>query len=162
VIRSLEAYDPLFPGYGYAPCFAIICLGKIKDPQTLPSLFECFGKEAVFGEEVLLDAFQEMGDEAKNFLLKILKSRPLNQDNIHAAFALTAFPESEEMAFNAFKELQDPKVRINPLLASYLLCHCDFLKNTPYKQAFLAFSEDPNLPAPFKKEIHEITRDWKR
>lgn len=162
IIKSQEGYDPLFPGYGYTPCFAIIALGKIKDPETLPFLFECFGKETVFEEAVLLEAFQEIGEEAKNFLLRILKSRPLNQDNIHAAYALTVFPESEEMGVAAFKELQDPKVRVNPLLASYLLCHVDFLKNTSYKEAFLAFAEDPSLPSTFKKEVHEIIREWKR
>ncbi len=125
IIQSDDAYDALFPGYGFAPYLAIICLGKIKDPSVLPQLFGIFSRELIFDEGVLLNAFVSIGEPAKAFLINILQGRPLTSDNLHAAFALTAFGDDPEVVKLAVDQMQDPLVQKNELLMDYLRCHTD-------------------------------------
>ena len=146
IIRSDETYDPLFPGYGYAPYRAIICLGKIQDPEAIVPLFEALGRETVFGEEIIPHALSMIGEPAKRFLLKLVKSRPLTEDNVHSAFALTAFPDDEQVALAAFEQLQDPEVRDKPLLSVYLLCCCTGLEKNSHRNDFVAMAKDPSFP----------------
>ncbi len=162
MIASDNAYDPLFPGYGYAPYLAILCLGKIKSTKSIIPLFEMLGLETQFGEEVVLEAFAEIGLPAKRFLLKQIESRPLTGDNVNAAFALNAFPLDEEVSIAAFKQLQDPEVRESPLLSIYLLCSCEALKNTPYQKTFIALAQDPSLPRDLQREMQKMVLDWER
>ncbi len=122
IIQSEESYDPFFPGYGYAPYLAIICVGKIGDPRGVIPLFETLGKEIVFDERVILEALYGIGEPAKQFLLKVLQGRPLTNDHIHAAYALTIFSNDVDVISISKKELQDPAVFQNSLLRSYLEC----------------------------------------
>ncbi len=161
IVRSDETYGTLFPGYGYAPYRAIICLGKIQDPEAIIPLFEALGRETVFGEEIIPHALSMIGEPAKQFLLKIIKSRPLTEDNVHSAFALTAFPNDEQVALAAFEQLQDPEVQDKPLLSVYLLCCCTGLEKTSYRDAFVAMAKDPSVPQELRSEIAKITADWK-
>ena len=161
IIRSEETYDPLFPGYGYAPYRAIICLGKIQDSEAIVPLFESLGRESVFGEEIIPHALSMIGEPAKRFLLKIVKSRPLTEDNVNAAFALSAFPYDEQVALAAFEQLQDSEVREKPLLSVYVLCCCTGLEKTSYRAAFVAMAKDPSVPKELRSEIEKITAEWK-
>lgn len=160
LLTAPDAYDSLFPGYGYAPYLAILCLGKIQDPKAIVPLFEAIGKQSIFGDEPILEALLAIGPPALSFLLKTLASRPLTHDNQTAAYALSAFPPSTELAIAAFKALEDFSVRQDPLLASYLLCHIDPLEKTPHKQAFLTLSTDPSLPKEIKEEMAHIRKRW--
>lgn len=160
ILAADESYDPLFPGYGYAPYLAIICLGEIKDPRAVVPLFEVLGKETVFNEEVILEALGSIGDPAKAFLLKILKSRPLTQDNANAAFANLIFSDDSDVALACFEQLQDPEVRDKPLLRSYLLVNCEQLQETPYWADLVALSSDPTTPKEFRTEIERAIKDW--
>ncbi|MFN0065772.1 MAG: hypothetical protein ACKVOH_06015 [Chlamydiales bacterium] len=161
IVNTLAAYDPLSPGYGFAPGLAIICLGKLRAKEAIVPIFERFGTDMVFEEEVLLEALQDLGESAKEFLLSIVKSRPITTDNIHAAFGLTCFPNDSSVATTAYEQLQDPDVRNKPLLSTYLLCACDALVGTPHKEAFIAMSKDPAISANMRLEIEAIVRDWK-
>lgn len=152
LLKKDDFFDSLFPGYGYAPYFAILALSQIKDKRTIIPLFETIGKEMVFDEEAIFVALAKQGDEAKNFLLKILKSRPITQDNIHAALALASFadPDIEGVACH---EIQDQKTWKNPFFFTYLLSLCQ--KN---KDLLLSLTQDPTLPKSLKKEIEQSLR----
>lgn len=160
LLRAEDMYNPLFPGYGYAPYLAILCLGKIKDPEAIVPLFETFSKEIIFDEMAIVEGLAEIGTPAKEFLLKLIQSRPLTQDNTNAAFALIAFAHDAQVAMTCFEQLQDPVVRDKPLLRTYLICNCDSLYKTPYREDFIALSQDTNLPSEMRTEMRTLIEDW--
>ena len=129
IIQSDDAYDPLFPGYGYAPYLAMICLGAIKDERAVIPLFESLRRESVFGNEPALETLAEIGESAKRFLLKLVQSRPLTQDNYYAAYALSFFHPDEEIARVCLSQLQKPEVKAQAELAAYLECQAENLKD---------------------------------
>lgn len=160
IIKFDDAYDPLFPGYGYAPYLAIICLGRIGEERAIVPLFECLGKEMVFEEDVILEAFFNIGKPAKEFLIRTLKGRPLTNDNVNAAFALCAFADDVDVAILSFLQLQDPDVQDKPLLRLYLVCQCNALQNTEYQAAFEKMAQDEKIPADLRKEVENIVQNW--
>jgi hypothetical protein len=162
IVKSDDAYDPLFPGYGYAPYLAMICLGRIKDSSSVIPLFETLGREMVFDEEVVLEALAEIGEPAKRFLLDIIKGRPITKDTLNAAFALTVFANQSEVAIACFEQLQDAHVLEKPLLRSYFLYNCEGIQGTPYETALAKMAHDPELPSDFRKEIEEMLREMKK
>ncbi len=161
IIKSDDAYDPLFPGYGYAPYLAIVCLGRIKDPSSVIPLFEILGRDMIFDEEVVLDALAEIGESAKQFLLDIIKGRPITKDTINAAFALTVFSTQSDVAITCFEQLQDAEILEKSLLRSYLLYNCEGIRGTPYEEALAKMIDNPELPSDFRKEIETLIREWK-
>ncbi|MEZ5315294.1 MAG: hypothetical protein R3E91_03670 [Chlamydiales bacterium] len=160
IIKSEYAYSPLFPGYGYAPYFTILCLSQIKDPSTIIPLFEILGREIVFDEEVILDALRAIGEPAKQFLLQLLKGRPFTQDTTHAAFALTVFSKELEVAIAALKELQDPRVWAMPLLRSYLLYNTESIQGYKEQKMLFQMVDHPEIPMDFRKEIEKMIQNW--
>jgi len=160
LIKQPDSYDPLFPGYGYAPYFAMLCLGRLHATEAIAPIFSAMSEEGRAGEELVIEALKEMGAPAKEFLLKVVASRPLSQDNTHAAFALTAFHEDVDVAKAALAQLQDPQVRESPLLPIYLLCACDALKETPEREEFIALAEAPSTSERLREEIRNIAQDW--
>lgn len=160
LIRSDDAYLPLFPGYGYAPFLAAQCLSKIKHPDALIHLFNMFHHEAIFSDDTLLDAFAEIGEEAKQFLMTRVKGRPITRDNTHAAFALCVFASDLEVAKLALEQLSDPHVQCQSLLCTYLLCLCDPLQNDPQKQALISLGNKANIPKELHLQIKNLVRDW--
>ena len=162
IIQSEEAYDPLFPGYGFAPYLAILCLGKIKDPSSIIPLFETISKETLFGEEASVAALIEIGDKAKDFLLELVASRPITQDNVTAAFVLSAFPPEERIAKVAFQQLKDPKVRENALFAAYVLASCEYLEEQEEKREFIQLAKDPHLSRDLKMDMERTIRAWEK
>ncbi len=161
MVRSDEAYDPLYPGYGFAPYLAIICIGKIKDPSAIIPLFEALGREMAFDEEVILGALREIGNPAKAFLLDVLTGRPITKDVIQAAFALAVFADQVEVEQLCFEQLRDKDVMAHPLLRSYLLNNCEGLRNTPHQKALEEMGHNPDIPADFQTEIQNMIRSWK-
>ncbi len=161
LLNSDDFLDPLFPGYGFAPELAAICLGKIKDPKAIEPLFSALGKEGFFMEESILEALKRIGEPTKEFLLKTLQSRPLTIDNERAALALTYFSDDEEVANHAFKELQDPINRKNPSLATYLIFSTESLKDPEECKKFKILSKDTQfLPPSLLSEMKMIVNQW--
>lgn len=160
IIESDETFDPLFPGYGYAPYLAALCLGKIADPSAIIPLFEMLGKERVFDEEVIIAALGQIGQPAKDFLLKTLKSRPLTNDNIHAAISLVVFADDEDVAIAAFQQLSDSQVKSHQILPLYLLALCDQLRSSAQREAFVAMAKDTSFSPEFRRELEQMIRDW--
>lgn len=161
LLKSDDLYDPLFPGYGYAPYLAILCLGKIKDPKSIIPIFETLSKQIIFDEAIVIEALVNIGEPAKEFLLQVLKSRPLTQDNPNAAFVLISFPGDPKIAVICFEQLQDPEVQEKPLLTTYLTCGCQFLNTSFYRDAFTKMANDPNTLATLREEMQYIINEWK-
>ena len=115
LLRSDEAADPLFPGYGFATELAARSLGRIGSPDAIIPLFETDGEEAIM-------ALVRIGEPAKVFLLKILKSKPITEDTERAAAAIGAFPPDEEIRKTCAELLLE--VRQEPL-RSYLAIASD-------------------------------------
>ncbi len=159
LLKSDDFYDPLFPGYGYAPYLAMICLGKIGDPKAIIPIFETLSKTIVFDDMVGVEALINIGDPAQKFLLKVLKGRPLTQDNPNAAFALISFSDSPEVATACFEELQKPDVQDKPLLVTYLLASCHYLDRSE-KEEFRQMASDPATPAALREEMQQVIKEW--
>ena len=145
-----EAYDPLFPGYGYAPYFALQALCQIKDSRAIVALFETLRRETFFGEETIISALVAQGEEAKQFLLKRLKSRPLTDDNAYAAYAIAGFAPDKEIEQSALDLMKDQEVWQKPSLFAYLLCLCE-----ENREFLRDLSHNPLLPQTLKKEIEQ-------
>ena len=129
LLTSEELNDPLFPGYGLAPALAAKCLGMIGDKRAIISLYEAIGESDFFNEDYVLDALKNIGQPAKEFLLKVLHGRPLNFDNERAAIALVEFRHDPEVAKACFDLLQDPEAQKDIPLCTYLTLACEGLKN---------------------------------
>lgn len=121
LLQSDNFYDPLFPGYGQAPALAAQCLGKIGDPSTIGDIFRTLNfVDDFLAEEQIISALQKMEKPAKDFLLKVLKSRPITSDNELAAVVLSNFNEDPEIYEECSKQLKDPEILEHPILQSYL------------------------------------------
>lgn len=163
LLNSDDLLDPLFPGYGFAPELAAVCLGKIKDPKAIEPLFSALGKEGFFMEESILEALKRIGTASKEFLMKRIESRPITIDNEKAALALTYFSDDEEAAKLAFKELQDPLNRKKPSLATYLIFASEGLKDPSDQKKFKALAKDTDfLPPSLLNEMKMIIEQWNK
>jgi len=160
LLNSEDFADKVFPGYGYAPQLAAVCLGRIGDERAIIPLFEWIGKEGFFVEEDLLFALKAIGEPSKAFLLKVLHSRPLTEDNERAALALAPFSNDPEVAIEAFRQLQDPAVLKKHHLASYLVLLCEGLNETAHQEAFTQMALDSALSEDLKNEVKIISRSW--
>ncbi len=153
LVRSDQFYDPLFPGYGYAPTHAAECLGQIGDPASIRPLFELLGHHDFNNEEVVLSALRGIGKETKKFLEHLVASSPITNDNIQAAIAYISFDIDPEIGEFCFNQLQREEVLARADLARYLIWGCEHLKDRSKLKTLLAH---PKLAEPLKKEIHQI------
>lgn len=160
LVRSEDFHDPLMPGYGKAPLLAAKCLGLIGDKRAIISLFETIGEDDFFDENIELDALKAIGDPAKEFLLNVVKSRPLNIDNERAAVALIQFKEDLQVAETCFKLLQEKDVLKNLPLATYLVLACEHINETPFKDAFIQMGKDPSIDRMLRQDIISLTKEW--
>jgi HEAT repeat protein len=160
ILKQDDFYDPLFPGYGFAPHLAAQCLGMIGNPKAVAPLFEMFSKELEFDEVVVLEALALIGKPARDFLLNVLRGRPLTSSSVHAAFALTTFSGDLTVATACLEELFDPEVQAKPLLCNYLLCHFDALKGTDHQGRVLELAQSPSLSSQLKGDLHQLVREW--
>jgi hypothetical protein len=111
LVSSEEFLDPLSPGYGLAPLLAIELLGKAKYQGAIRDLFLCIGRSDEQMETAALSALKNIGEEAKRFGIKILKSRPITLDTERAALVLTHFLPDTEVQALFLEQLQDPGVK---------------------------------------------------
>jgi len=160
LIHSDKFYDPLFPGYGYAPLHAFECLGRIGDVSSIPLLFEKIGSGSFLNEETIFQALRAFGSSAEEFLLKVLKGKPLTVDNERAAIALLQFEENEAFARYSLELLQDPAVLTNPTLTAYLVLGCEGLQNPEHQKEFLLLLNNPKIPTILHEDIRAIARHW--
>jgi hypothetical protein len=160
LLRSEDFYDSLFPGYGLAPTLAAQCLGKIGDKRALISLFEAIGEANFFSEDYLLDALENIGDPAKEFLLKIMQSEPINFDNERAAIALVRFKDDPDVARKCFQMLQKPVVWKDPALALHLVLACEGLKDSADQELFRALPKNPAFPKILEQDVKVVAKSF--
>lgn len=160
LLKSQDFYDPLFPGYGFAPELAAKCLGLIGDHKAVISLFESIHEGDFFEEETALQALKAIGQPAKDFLLQVLRSRPINQDNERAAIALVSFKQDPEVAEACLELLLDPETRQNLLFSSYLALVCEGLQDAKLQQRLKKLAEDPTTPKDLRKDILAVSDNF--
>ncbi len=160
LLRSEELYDPLFPGYGQAPSLLVKCLARIGDKRAIISLFEAIGQGDFFADELILKALQAIGDPAREFLLRVILGRPLNEDNEKAAIALLVFKDEDHVAETCFDLLQQPDIRKDPCLPTYLVLICAGLKDPEKRLAFRELAKQENLPRDLREDMKTIIHDW--
>lgn len=161
LIKAEAFYDPLFPGYGTAPINAAACLGQIGDKRAIIALYEMIGEEDFFDENILLDALYNIGQPAKEFLLRVLHSRPLNFDNERAAIALITFKNDPEVTDIALNMLLQPEIRQQIPLSTYLALICEGLTDPSSRKKFEQLGNDPTTPRMLIQDIKSVIKEWK-
>lgn len=161
LLRAEDYYDPLFPGYGLAPTLAAKCLGLIGDKRAIISLFEAIGEEDFFNEDVLLQSLKAIGPPAKEFLLNVVKARPITFDNERAAIALIHFKEDPEVSQACLNLLLDTDIRKSFILATYLALACEGLRDSDLQNKLLQITEDPQTPSSLVRDIKAVSKSWK-
>lgn len=156
VLRNLDFYDPLFPGYGYAPELAAECLAKIGDRRAIVALFEAIGDGDFFHDEGILHALKAIGEPAKEFLLKVMKAKPINEDNERAAIALESFKGDESVGTAAIELLSMPDVMKDPVLSTYLVYLCEGLPAKEFKEPLLKISQTDKLSKELARDIKVV------
>jgi hypothetical protein len=161
LLRAEDFHDPLMPGYGKAPLLAATALGLIGDKSAIISLFETLGNGDFFDEDTELAALKAIGEPAKEFLLNVVKSKPLNADNEKAAIGLIQFKDDLKVAETCFKMLQEKEVLKNLTLSTYLILACEHINETPYKDAFINLANDKTLDKMLRLDILSLSKEWK-
>lgn len=120
IIENDILYDPLWPGYGQAPCIAAITLGLLQAASSIPSLFSMLQNDSFDVQNASLRALTMMQDESEKFCLAQLKSRPISRNNELAALALCSFTPDDEIINAVNSELQSIDVQKHKNLTAYL------------------------------------------
>jgi hypothetical protein len=119
LISSEDFFDVLSPGYGTAPLLAIELLGKARYSKAIQPLFQLIGCVDDYIESAVLSALSAIGEEAKQFGLKILQGRPITKDTERAALMLTYFVPDPTIEAAFKTQLRDHLVKGS--LRDYLL-----------------------------------------
>lgn len=159
IMKSDELYDPLFPGYGYAPIHAAECLGKIGSHSSIRILFEQIGTGTFANEEAVFHGLKCIGKKAESFLWDIIKSRPIRPDTEKAVIAILEFPHHEETAKAFLEMLQEEGVKAYPSLMLYLIFGCEDLKDKKLREQFASLKS--NIPVEFHQDMDVVIRNWK-
>ena len=160
LLRQEEFYDPLFPGYGQSPLLAVTCFEQIGDKRAMIALFEALGQGDFFIDDHILKALRAIGTPAKDFLLRILASRPINEDNEKAAIAIGAFKDDPQVAHACLKLLQEPDFQQDKCLSTYLVLACVGLKDEKDRQAFREMAKQTLLDHLLRKDMQGVMQEW--
>lgn len=161
LLGSEQMHNPLFPGFGLAPARASQALCQLGDKRAIIALFEALGREDdFFDEEVILSAFRSIGAPAKEFLLRLAKRCPIDNDSELAIIALVAFKDDEEAALACWQLLQRADILAHPILANYLALVCEGLKDPETRAAFHKMSLDSKLPGSLRRDIATVAKSW--
>ncbi|GAB4232043.1 MAG: hypothetical protein Tsb0021_10660 [Chlamydiales bacterium] len=161
LLTTDEFYDPLFPGYSYAPLHAAECLGRIGSEKSVRPLFEKIGTGEFTNEESVIAALKALGKPAENFLLSVLGHTPISIDNERAAIALLEFPQNPDIATHCLEILEKENLNQYPVVALYLILGCEALEDPKKRERFLALKKSPNIPSQTHIDIDMIARSWK-
>ncbi|MBS3902776.1 MAG: HEAT repeat domain-containing protein [Anaplasmataceae bacterium] len=161
LLLAEDFYDPLAPGYGYAPAFAALILGHLGDPRAIIPLFQTLGRPDYFIETIVVDALHALGTPAKEFLLKRVKQQPFSKENTHAAIALISFRDDENVslvALNLLEAIAHDKKQL--ALSTYLTLSTSGLKQTAHRDRCIALSLKSTLPVELSHDLRSIIRTW--
>ncbi len=157
LLRNEQFHDALYPGYGLAPSLVVKCLGRIGDKRAIISLFEAIGTGDFFQDDIILEAIKEIGEPAKEFLLRVVASHPINEDNEKAAIALVEFKD-EQVAEKCFELFKQPDFQADPCLSTYLILACEYLKSPASRAEFAFLSHQANSMQ--KMDMQVILKHW--
>lgn len=123
-------YDPLWPGYGFAPCIAALVLGSCakntsKTKEIVSSLFSMLQHDSFEVQNASLTALRQIGPAAKDFCIKLLHARPICRNNELAALALCSFSEDPEVSKAIETELQDADAQKHASFSLYLQAYSE-------------------------------------
>lgn len=150
LIDSPSLYDPLFPGYGFAPLRAARALRLLGDLRSLPILFSALRFEQFWMDEEIIQVFSELQGESIPFLLKKLQGKPLSKENEYAAMLLSNFT-NEAIAQEVLVFLLSKEPFSNEVFVSYLLlCLTGFSSKKPLEPLW------PLLSPQQSKELHSL------
>ena len=161
IVQEDDFYNPLFPGYGFAPLHAMECLGHLKAKEAIIPLFESLSKIDFFGEEAVIQALFQIGTPAKEFLLKVLSKTPITKDNENAAISLLLFKDDPLIPSSCLKLLSLPETQAKPLFFTYLLLFCDELKSPQEQELLKELAKNPHLTKENKEELDWILKSFK-
>jgi hypothetical protein len=160
LLQAHDFYDILFPGFGQAPARAARCLGTIGDERALKPLFEALGLGDFDNEESILQALGAMPNVAVPFLLKVVHSQPITQDNIRAAMALSTFSEDSAIAEGSLQVLSHIDCNRHSLLATYLILNCAALQDPKLRAQFVQVCRTASLSPELQPDFERICRGW--
>lgn len=161
LVRAEDFYDPLFPGYGLAPALAAKCLGRIGDKRAITVLFEAIGESDIAFEDLALNALKNIGEPAKEFLMKVLHGRPITYDNERAAICLLQFKDDPEVASICLSILKELDLKQHMVFATYLILACEGLSNEALRKDFIKISNGSNVPKMLQRDFQTIIQHWK-
>jgi hypothetical protein len=161
IVQEEDFYNPLFPGYGFAPLHAMKCLGLLKAQEAIIPLFEALSRIEFFGEEAVINALYLIGAPAKEFLLSVLSKTPITKDNENAAIALLLFKDDPLVPSTCLKLLALPEVQKKPIFFTYLLLFCDELKDSGELEKLKDLESSPHLTKESKEELAWILGSYK-
>ncbi|MCH9634104.1 MAG: hypothetical protein S4CHLAM7_08460 [Chlamydiae bacterium] len=160
LLNTEEFFDPIYPGYGRTPLHVATCLGQMKSSKAIIPLFESMKQENFIYEETAILALKEIGQEALDFLLKVLNNTPFTLDNEKAAIALMSFDENEDFAKSALKLLQGFQALGNFNLSVQLILGCLGLKDAKDIKAFLELEK--NIPVMLAPDFQYASSQLKK
>jgi hypothetical protein len=164
IIESSYLSDPLFPGYGFAPVIAAFALGQLKAEKAIEPLFLLMKQNPDEYELFVLPTLAAIGEKAKDFLVRIVKSRPINPTNAQAAYALLQFQENDtsgEIATLCLEQLQDKAAQKDKSFPLYLIAGCESLPSHLRKE-FENLAKSAELSSDAKDELNFILKQWKQ
>lgn len=162
LIQEDPFYNPIFPGYGFAPLHAMEALGLLKAQEAIIPLFESLSKTEFFGEEAAIHALFKIGQPAKEFLLGVLQKTPLSKDNENAAIALLPFREDPRVSSACIQMLFLPEVQARPTLFTYLLLACEQVSCPEDQHKLQEIAKLSNLSQENREELDWILRSFTR
>ncbi len=159
-LQSSTFHDPLAPGYGHAPRYFIQCLGILKEPKAIQTLFSLLkDPESSEFEEEVYDALKQIGEPAKEFLIQAMRTPPFTQENAHAALCLVGFQDEHaaSAALDLLEQEESLLKKADLSLIPYLLMVCEFLPKEKHAQ-FVALKE--RIPSDLDEDYQLILRSW--
>jgi hypothetical protein len=156
LLHSNTFYLPLYPGYGRSPILAAETLSKLGNIKAIPALFEAMGQENFFTDDAMIIALSKFGDDARTFLLKMLRKKPFNKDNEHAAIALTGMEDHPAVGQTCLEILE----KDNPFFSQYLVFGCSGLVNPESRAKFKSLTTSDQYPKYIKDEMAIIIKNW--
>jgi len=161
IIQNDVLYNPLFPGYGMAPIHAAHIIAKLKAKEAIPYLFCMLDQDSFDVQNAALKALSEIGDEAKEFCIKNLESRPLTKNNELAAMALASFDCDDAVAKALLRQLADSTVLQKEPLIFYILSSCEILPEK-FRPEFFEILKNTTVAKEVQQEILLLTKMWKK
>jgi hypothetical protein len=157
VLESPVLIDPLFPGYGKAPIASAYALGLLREKQAIPPLFIMLSSDDFELVSACEHALVQIGKPAQEFLMNIIKGKPITNDHERAASALLSFEQTAELSSFFLKEFEQIDAEKYPQLASLYVLGFQKL-DTEGRAALLHLEKTKPLPSVVRQEIHLLKK----